>query len=120
MQPELGWLTFFAVALHKIPEGFSLSAIVLSSTRSRRASLLATGMLAASSMAGTVVTIFAARLFADLGGIILSIAAGMFVHIAATDLLPTTSHVRGMRVMSVTVAGALSVIAISLLLSFAL
>ena len=31
----LGWIIFFAVFLHKIPEGFTVSSVMLASGRSR-------------------------------------------------------------------------------------
>ena len=78
------------------------------------------GALGLSSMGGTLATVFASRAATDLSGIMLSVAAGMFIHIAATDLLPTTAQVRGLKVMAVTLTGAGSVIIVSALLKLAL
>lgn len=116
----VGWLTFLAVVLHKIPEGFSLSAIMLSSSGSSRTALLLAGALGLSSMMGTVGTVLVADLGAGLSGILLSVATGMFLHIAATDLLPTTAQVRGLGILAMTVAGAGSVILMSAVLQAAL
>jgi len=107
---SVGWLTFCAVVLHKIPEGFSLAAIMLASSRTPRFATILAGSLGLSSLVGTLATAMAARAIAGVEPVMLSIAAGMFLHIAATDLLPTTSQVRGLRVLVATFAGAGAVI----------
>lgn len=109
----VGWLTFLAVILHKIPEGFSLSAIVLSSTGSKRKAFMAACVLGGACITGALATVLAATVIADVEIIVLSVAAGMFLHIAATDLLPTTAQVRGLKVMTATIGGALSVVVLS-------
>ncbi len=108
----MGWLTFFAVVLHKIPEGFSLATIMLASSRTPRTAAALAGALGLFSLAGTLVTAAAARAVAGFEDVMLSVAAGMFLHIAATDLLPTTSRVRGLSVMGATLAGAGTVVAL--------
>ena len=113
---SVGWLTFCAVVLHKIPEGFSLAAIMLASSRTARTAVALAGALGLSSLAGTLLTALAARTFAGVEPVMLSVAAGMFLHIAATDLLPTTSQVRGLTVLAATFAGAASVILLMALL----
>jgi zinc transporter ZupT len=116
----VGWLTFLAVVLHKVPEGFSLATIALSSGGTRRSALLLSGGLGVSSLAGTLLTLGAVRAFLSVEGPVLSVACGMFVHIAATDLLPTTAHVRGLGVMVATLAGVATVAATGGLLHAAL
>jgi ZIP family zinc transporter/zinc and cadmium transporter len=115
-----GWLTFLAVLLHKVPEGFSLAAIMLSSSGSSRTAAVLAAALGLASFAGTASTAFAAHAVAGLEGIVLSVAAGMFLHIAATDLLPASAQTRGIKTMVMTVAGAVSVIALSALLDRAI
>jgi len=111
-----GWLVFLAVALHKIPEGFSLAEIMLSSGASRTTAFSLTAALGCTSLAGTVVTALAVKGIEGAGGVVLAVAGGMFLHIAATDLLPTTSRVRGFKVMGATLAGAGTVLAVTALL----
>ena len=112
----VGWLTFTSVVLHKIPEGFSLAAIMLASSRSPRIAAGFAALLGLASLAGSLATALAGRIVAGLEGVMLSIAAGMFLHIAATDLLPTTSRVRGLGVMAATFAGAGSVVVLMAIL----
>jgi len=112
----LGWLTFFAVMFHKVPEGFSQASIYLASRSSRRTAAISAAALGISSLFGSLATLFATREFRGIEGIILSVACGMFIHISATDLLPVTSQIRGLRVMTTTGAGFITAILASLLL----
>ncbi len=116
----LGWLTFLGVVLHKIPEGYSLASIVRGSAGSRRSAFWLAAALGGSSLAGTLATAAVARAAAGWDAVLLSVACGMFLHIAATDLLPTTAHVRGFSVLAATLAGAGAVLVASLLLARAL
>jgi len=99
-------LTFLAVALHKIPEGFSLTSIALAAGRPPRAAFRLAAALGGASLLGTAVAALAGRVSAGSEAGLLAIACGMFIHIAATDLLPTTSHVKGLGVLWATAAGA--------------
>ncbi len=112
----LGWLTFFAVFLHKMPEGFSLATITIASRRGRGAALGMAGALGAASLAGSLLVLAAGSAFRNLEGLVLAVACGMFLHISATDLLPTTAHVKGVRVLAATVAGFVTAVAASALL----
>jgi len=116
----VGWLTFFAVVTHKLPEGFSMASIKLSSRGSRGSAFLLAATLAVASLAGTLTVVFVSRGFLHLEGPVLSVACGMFLHIAATDLLPTTGHVKGLRVMAATAAGVVVALAAAALLRLAL
>jgi len=112
----LGWLTFFAVMLHKVPEGFSQASIYLASKSTRKAAAGSAGALGISSLIGSLVTLFFTREFGGLENIVLAVACGMFLHISATDLLPVTARVRGLKTMVTTAAGFITAIVASLLL----
>jgi len=117
--PSLGWLTFFAVLLHKLPEGFSQASISLASRASRFRAVAAAAGLGLACLLGSLATFVAARTFGSLEGPILAVACGMFLHISATDLLPTTARIRGMATLLTTVAGfALAATASALLRRF--
>ena len=51
---RLGWLIFFAVFLHKIPEGFTVASVMLAAGRSRAAAWGASGLLGAATFLGVV------------------------------------------------------------------
>jgi zinc and cadmium transporter len=109
----VGWLTFLAVVLHKVPEGFSLASIALYSAGSRRTAWWLAAALGLVSLAGTTIAAAATRAAGGLAGPVLAVACGMFLHISATDLLPTTSHVRGLGVLLLALGGVLAVVAVA-------
>ena len=113
---QLGWLTFFAVMLHKVPEGFSQASIYLASRSTRQAAAGSAFALGISSLIGSLVTLFVTREFGGLENIVLAVACGMFLHISATDLLPVTARVKGLKTMATTAAGFITAILASLLL----
>src|SRR5437660_9247444 len=56
----LGWIIFLAIFLHKIPEGFTVSSVMLASGRTRRFAWGASAVLGAATFAG-VLTMAACR-----------------------------------------------------------
>src|ERR1700744_5477934 len=50
----LGWLIFIAIFLHKIPEGFTVSSVMLASGRSRGAAWGASMILGGATVAGVL------------------------------------------------------------------
>src|SRR5438552_15427153 len=80
----LGWLIFLAIFLHKIPEGFTVSSVMLASGRSRGTAWGASIVLGGSTLAGvlTIVT------FGHHVGAGLPLAAGVTIYVAASDLVP--------------------------------
>jgi ZIP family zinc transporter/zinc and cadmium transporter len=81
---SLGWIVFLAIALHKLPEGFTIASIVRASGGRRRSALLASGAVGAACMLGA--TAMAGR--AAWAGEGLALATGVTVYVAATDLVP--------------------------------
>jgi len=101
--PVLGMLLFFAVLLHKVPEGFTVASIMLASGRSRRMALLAGAALGVLTFLGAVAT----SLFA--GGNVayaLALSAGVTVYVAASDLIPEVNR-EGEPALAWTVFGGL-------------
>ena len=89
--PGLGVLIFIAVALHKIPEGFTVGSIMLASGRSRRTAL-------ASSIALGLSTIFGVLFASYLEGLLgyrLALSAGVMIYVAASDLIPEVNREKG-------------------------
>lgn len=90
----LGWIVFLAVFLHKMPEGFTVTSVMLASGRSRFKSWGASVMLGAATLAGVaVMAIF--RHAVDAG---LPLSAGVTIYVAATDLLPEVNREPGWRI----------------------
>ncbi|HZU23573.1 MAG TPA: ZIP family metal transporter [Terriglobales bacterium] len=89
----LGWLIFIAVFLHKVPEGFTVSSVMLASGRSRRAAWSASVLLALATLAG-VFAMLAWQRSIDFG---LPLSAGVTIYVAATDLVPEVNREPGVK-----------------------
>ena len=89
----LGWLIFFAVFLHKIPEGFTISSVMLASGRSRGFAWSASVILGAATLAGVLtMAIFRHHVAAGL-----PLSAGVTIYVAASDLVPEVNREPGAR-----------------------
>ena len=98
----LGWIIFFAVFLHKIPEGFTVSSVMLASGRSRGTAWGASAILGAATLAG-VLTMAVLRQHVDAG---LPLAAGVTIYVAASDLVPEVNKEPGPRMALLVFVGA--------------
>ena len=91
VSPTLGLLLFFAVVLHKVPEGFAVASIVLATGRSRNAARLAGATLGLMTLIGAAgTTLFAGRHV----GYALALSAGVTIYVAASDLIPEVNRDR--------------------------
>jgi zinc transporter ZupT len=88
---SLGLLLFFAIAIHKLPEGFTLGSLLLLTGRTQRQALFATGCLGAAVVAGALF-MSAARGWLGVG---LALSAGATLYVAASDLLPEANREAG-------------------------
>ena len=99
----LGVLIFVAVALHKIPEGFTVGSIMLAAGRSRRTAI-------ASSTALGLSTIFGVLCASYLKGLLvyrLALSAGVMIYVAASDLIPEVNRERGVLMALMVFVGVL-------------
>lgn len=85
---RLGAMAFLAVFLHKLPEGFSLAALVVSATGSRRTGLLATWAVGLVTVLGALLAYSWAEVVHLPQGALMGIAAGSFLYVGTTDMLP--------------------------------
>jgi ZIP family zinc transporter/zinc and cadmium transporter len=84
----LGVLIFGAVALHKLPEGFTVASIALASGRGKRGALLAACVLAGATLLGVLGT-------HGLPGLVtyaLPLSTGVTFYVAASDLIPEVNE----------------------------
>jgi ZIP family zinc transporter/zinc and cadmium transporter len=98
----LGWIIFFAIFLHKIPEGFTVSSVMLASGRSRATAWGASVILGGATLAG-VLTMAIFRQHVDAG---LPLAAGVTIYVAASDLVPEVNKEPGPRMALLVFVGA--------------
>jgi ZIP family zinc transporter/zinc and cadmium transporter len=97
----LGWLIFIAIFLHKLPEGFTVSSVMLASGRTRQTALLSSVLLGAATLAG-VLTMILTRHAVSIG---LPIAAGVTIYVAASDLIPEVNKEPGVKMALVVFLG---------------
>lgn len=86
---RLGLMAFLAVFLHKLPEGFSLAALVMSATGSRRLGMAATWAVGLVTMLGAVLAYSWAEVVHLPAGALMGVAAGSFLYVGTTDMLPS-------------------------------
>jgi zinc transporter ZupT len=88
----LGFLIFFAVLLHKIPEGFTVASIALASGRGKKGALMASSVLAGATLAGVLG-------MTQLAGAVeyaLPLSTGVSIYVAASDLMPEVNKEKGL------------------------
>jgi len=84
----LGWIIFLAVFLHKIPEGFTVSSVMLASGSRRSVAWGASMLLGGATLAG-VLTMALLRHEVAFG---LPLSAGVTIYVAASDLMPEVNR----------------------------
>jgi ZIP family zinc transporter/zinc and cadmium transporter len=99
----LGVLVFVAVALHKIPEGFTVGSIMLAAGRSRATAVASSVGLGLS----TIVGVLCASYLAGLLGYRLALSAGVMIYVAASDLIPEVNRERGVLMAAMVFVGVL-------------
>ena len=109
---ELGMLIFVAIVLHKIPTGVSLASVMLVSGNTARRTVWALVALLLATVAGAIATP-SVELLARHG---LSLAAGVTIYVAASNLIPETQRGRSWRVQGGVFAGVLAFALVRLLL----
>jgi zinc and cadmium transporter len=98
----LGWLIFFAIFLHKIPEGFTVSSVMLASGRSRGTAWGASVVLGGSTMAGVLMM----AIFHHHVGAGLPLSAGVTIYVAASDLVPEVNKEPAVKMALLVFVGA--------------
>jgi ZIP family zinc transporter/zinc and cadmium transporter len=94
---ELGLLSALAVIAHEVPEGVAMLAILLHYGYSRRSAILFASTVAlATPLAAVVSYALARQVDPSFLGALMALAAGSFVYIAASDLIPESHRARGL------------------------
>jgi ZIP family zinc transporter/zinc and cadmium transporter len=97
----LGWVLFFAVFLHKLPEGFTVASVMMAGGQSGRAALNSALFLGATTVIGVLVI----NLQPSLVCVGLPLSAGVTIYVAATDLVPEVNHEPGIKMALIFFAG---------------
>ena len=97
----LGWIIFLAVILHKVPEGFTASSVMLAGGSTRKVAWLASAALGLATVLGVlVVTVFSRSITSGL-----PLAAGVTLYVAASDLIPEVNREPGLGIAAVVFVG---------------
>jgi zinc transporter ZupT len=103
---NLGLLIFLAIFLHKLPEGFTVSSIMLASGHSRRIAFGAATLLGAATLAGAGMMLVVRGAVADA----LPLSAGVTIYVAASDLIPEVNKEPAAGTAIVVFLGALAML----------
>lgn len=88
LNPSLGIVTALAVAAHEIPQEIGDFGVLLHAGFSKKTALLANFAVAITSVIGGIMGFYLASSNPEISFYLLPIAAGGFIYIAASDLLP--------------------------------
>jgi zinc and cadmium transporter len=86
--PELGVVTTISIVLHEIPQEISDLGILIHSGFTRAKALLFNFLSALTAVIGTVLALWIGHKVEHFSAYILPLAAGGFVYLAASSLLP--------------------------------
>ena len=85
---SLGITTSLAVAAHEIPQEIADMGILLANGLSKRKALLLNFLSALTALVGALVAFYFSQFVEDNLYIFLSVTAGFFIYISASDLIP--------------------------------
>jgi ZIP family zinc transporter/zinc and cadmium transporter len=97
----LGWAVFLAVFLHKMPEGFAVSSIMVAAGRGPQTAMMAASLLGAATIAG----VLAMAPLREQVAYTLPLSAGVTLYVAASDLMPEVNREPGIRMALVVFVG---------------
>ena len=86
--PAVGVLVFLAVLLHEVPAGFALGTIIRGHGGSRTQALLAGLAIGVITLVGIAVPFLLEGVNETLTGVFLGLAAGTFIYLGASILIP--------------------------------
>jgi zinc transporter ZupT len=102
VRTELGMVVFVAIFLHKLPEGVTISSLMLAGGRSGGRAVGAAALLGVATLLGVVLT-------EEMGFLVqhgLAISAGVTIYVAASNLVPEFQSKRGWALPAAFFAGA--------------
>jgi ZIP family zinc transporter/zinc and cadmium transporter len=102
VRPALGFMVFLAIFLHKLPEGVTISSIMMAGGRTRGRAIGAATLLGIATLVGVVLT-------DRLGFLVqhgLALSAGVAIYVAASNLVPELQGKKGWTLPAAFFAGA--------------
>ncbi|TAK89249.1 ZIP family metal transporter [Patescibacteria group bacterium] len=92
--PALGFAATLAIAAHEIPQEVADYAILTKAGMSKMRALVLNGLSGLTAVLGAVMVILVGEITEPTQGLLLGLAAGMFLYIAAADIIPDLQHRR--------------------------
>jgi len=89
---ELGIITALAVAAHEIPQEISDFTILLKNGLSPKKAVFLNIVSGLTALVGAVLAILVAEVIEPFIGLVLAFTAGMFIYLAAANLIPELQH----------------------------
>lgn len=89
---SLGVMIFFAILLHKFPEGLTISSIMLAARQPRKIAMYATFGIAGGTMLGILMIFFLSNVDPAITGYAFAFSAGATLYVGASDLIPEINH----------------------------
>jgi zinc transporter ZupT len=102
----IGLLVFFAILLHKLPEGLTIASIMLAANQPRKTALIASALIGVATMLGIVTVFLIADVNASAVGIAFAFSAGAATYVGASDLIPEINR-SGNRITPLIVFGGM-------------
>jgi zinc transporter ZupT len=103
----LGLLIFFAVLLHKVPEGLTIATVMLAADHGRRTAFLASAAVGGATMLGVVSVFLIATIDERVVGQAFAFSAGVATYVGASDLIPEINHSKNRVIPLMVFAGML-------------
>jgi ZIP family zinc transporter/zinc and cadmium transporter len=103
----LGLLIFFAVLLHKVPEGLTIASVMLAAEHRRRTAFLASVAIGVATMLGILSVFLLSEVSERTVGIAFAFSAGAATYVGASDLIPEINHARNRVIPLLVFAGML-------------
>lgn len=113
LSTEIGFLAAMAVILHEMPEGVTSFAII-NEVMPDKAKILSVIVAIATPLGALFSLLFIRGLSDSMIGILLALAAGTFIYVAASDLIPQTHEKNNLQNLIFFIAGAFLIYGISL------
>ena len=102
VRPDLGLMVFVAIFLHKLPEGVTISSLMMAGGRTRGRAVGAAALLGVATLLGVVLT-------EEMGFLVqhgLALSAGVTIYVAASNLVPEFQGKKGWKLPAAFFAGA--------------
>ena len=109
---EIGILASLAVIAHEVPEGVTSFALI-NETLPDKPLLLSLVVALATPIGALISLMFIQSLTDNMIGILLALAAGTFIYVSASDLIPQTHGTQNLKTMVSFLLGAVVIVLIS-------